>query len=283
MDYTHTAKYPGRLSDVLRSEMHISTGLMNRAKWADNILVNGIPRHTDYRVQPGDTVVLRMEESAPDYPAENGPLTVLYEDDWILAVDKPAGMLIHPSRSCNTGTLANFVAGHYAASGYPAAFHPVTRLDRDTFGVVLIGKNSHVHAALQAGKAQKIYHALVYGCPTEQEGVIDAPIARKPLPSLLREITPQGKPSVTRYRVMEERGSIAKLELIPVTGRTHQLRLHCAYLGCPILGDPQYGNPESLDFSGKFGWNTQALCAYSVTFTHPITEETMMLVSSMDV
>lgn len=283
MDYTHIAQKPGRLSDILRNEMHISTGLMNRAKWAGNILVNGIPQHTDFSVSAGDTVVLRMEEPAPDYPAENGPLTILYEDDWILAVDKPAGMLIHPSRSCNTGTLANFVAGHYAASGHQASFHPVTRLDRDTFGVVLIGKNSHIHAALQSEKTQKLYHALVYGCPGAGEGIIDAPIARKPLPSLLREISPQGKPSVTRYRVLEERDGTAKLELIPVTGRTHQLRLHCAYMGCPILGDPQYGSPASLDFSEKIGWNTQALCAWCVTFTHPITAETMTLVSSMDV
>lgn len=283
MDYTYVSQRAGRLSDILRQDMNISTGLMNRAKWADNILVNGAPQHTDYSVSVGDTVVLRMDEPAPDYPAENGNLTVLYEDDWILAVDKPAGMLIHPSRSCNTGTLANFVAGYYANSGKSAAFHPVTRLDRDTFGVVLIGKNSHIHAALQAGKAQKLYHALVYGCPVEAEGIIDAPLARKPLPSLLREIHPLGKQSITRYRVIEKKAGCTKLALEPITGRTHQLRLHCAYIGCPILGDPQYGNAASQALSNHYGLFTQALCAYSVSFIHPITQEAVVLTSTMDV
>lgn len=283
MDYTYLSQRSGRLSDILRSEMHISTGLMNRAKWAGNILVNGIPQHTDFAVSPGDTVVLRMEEPAPDYPAENGALTILYEDDWILAVDKPAGMLVHPSRSCNAGTLANFVAGYYAKSGQTAAFHPVTRLDRDTFGVVLVAKNSHIHAALQAGKVQKRYHALVFGCPETSEGIIDAPIARKPLPSLLREIHPMGKPSVTRYRVMEERTGCSKLALEPVTGRTHQLRLHCAHIGCPILGDPQYGSDASQVFSASLGLTTQALCAHSISFTHPITGEPITITSTLDV
>lgn len=283
MDYTYLSQRSGRLSDILRSEMHISTGLMNRAKWAGNILVNGIPQHTDFAVSPGDTVVLRMEEPAPDYPAENGPLTILYEDDWILAVDKPAGMLVHPSRSCNTGTLANFVAGYYAKTGQTAAFHPVTRLDRDTFGVVLVAKNSHIHAALQAEKAKKRYHALVYGCPEASEGIIDAPIARKPLPSLLREIHPMGKPSVTRYWTMEEKTYCTKLALEPVTGRTHQLRLHCAHIGCPILGDPQYGSDASQVFSASLGLTTQALCAHSISFAHPITGEPITITSTLDV
>lgn len=283
MDYTYISQRPGRLSDILRQDMHISTGLMNRAKWAGNILVNGVPQHTDYALQTGDTVILRMDEAAPDYPAEAGNLTVLYEDDWILAVDKPAGMLIHPSRSCNTGTLANFVAGYYAQSGKTAAFHPVTRLDRDTFGVVIVGKNSHIHAALQTGKAKKVYHALVYGCPEALEGIIDAPIARKPLPSLLREIHPSGKPSVTHYRVMEQKDRCSKLALEPITGRTHQLRLHCAHMGCPILGDPQYGSEESQAFSEGLGLTTQALCAHSVSFTHPITGQAITIASTLDV
>lgn len=283
MDYTHTARNPGRLSDILRSEMHISTGLMNRAKWSENILVNGVPQHTDYQVSAGDMVILRMEEPEPNYPAENSPLTILYEDDWILAVDKPAGMLVHPSRSCNTGTLANFVAGYYAKTGQTAAFHPVTRLDRDTFGVVLVAKNSHIHAALQAGKVQKRYHALVFGCPEASKGIIDAPIARKPLPSLLREIHPMGKPSVTRYWTMEEKTYCTKLALEPVTGRTHQLRLHCAYIGCPILGDPQYGSAESQALSKAYDLFTQALCAHSISFIHPITEELVTITSTLDV
>ena len=114
------------------------------------------------------------------------------------------------------------------------------------------------------------------------EGVIDAPIDRKPMPSLLREIHPQGKPSVTEYRVLEEGEGYSKVALRPVTGRTHQLRLHCAYVGAPILGDPQYGNEESQAFSAKYGLETQLLCAKSVEFTHPVTGERLMISAQAD-
>ena len=243
MELNHIACAPGRLSHILKAEMHISTGLMNRLKWQDRILVNGQSRHTDFAVQAGDTVTLLLDAPEPDYPAEDGPLTVLYEDDFLLAVDKPAGMLIHPSRAAVTGTLANRVQGYYAKTGQHCAFHPVTRLDRDTFGIVLAAKNPHIHARMNelhaAGAMEKRYHAWVYGGPAETAGVIDAPIARKPLPSLLREIRSDGKPSRTEFTLLERRGQVSKLDLRPVTGRTHQLRLHCAYAGFPILGDPQ--------------------------------------------
>ena len=108
-----TAERTGRLSSFLLKELKMSTGLMNKLKWGDGIRVNGIPQHTNYPVQPGDVITVALEEETPEYPAEDGPLTILYEDDWLLAVDKPSGMLIHPSRAKNTGTLANFVAGFY--------------------------------------------------------------------------------------------------------------------------------------------------------------------------
>ena len=114
-------------------------------------------------------------------------------------------------------------------------------------------------------------------------GIIDAPIARKPLPSLLREVRPEGKPSLTRFRVLERGEESCVLELEPVTGRTHQLRLHCAYMGFPILGDPQYGSPESLTYSEGLGLSSQALCAKSLRFTHPITGEELVLESNMEV
>ena len=142
MEYTCVSQKGGRLSSVLRQEMGLSTGLMNRLKWRSALLVNGEAVRTDYPVAPGDTVTVVMEEEAPAYPAEDVPLTILYEDDFLLAVDKPQGMLIHPSSARNTGTLANAVAGYYLRRGTPGAFHPLTRLDRDTFGVVLIAKNS---------------------------------------------------------------------------------------------------------------------------------------------
>lgn len=279
MELSHTATRQGRLSSFLRGELNMSAGLMNKLKWGDGIRVNGTPAHTDYAVQPGDVITVRLDEPAPEYPAQDGPLTVLYEDAHLLAVDKPAGMLIHPSRVRNEGTLANFVLGYYRRTGQDSAFHPVTRLDRDTFGIVLLAKNSHVHQLLQNSLLRKTYHALVLGGPAEDAGTVSAPIARRPLPSLLREIRPDGKESVTEYRVLERSEKLCKLELHPITGRTHQLRLHCAHLGCPIVGDPQYGTAECMDH----GYSTQALCAKRLEFPHPLTGQPMSLESRMDV
>ena len=283
MELRVTARREGRLSSFLLGELRMSAGLMNKLKWGDAIRVNGLARHTDYPVKPGDVITVALEEETPEYPAEEGPLTILYEDDWLLAADKPAGLLIHPSRAKNSGTLANFVAGYYQKTGQKCAFHPLTRLDRDTFGIVLLAKNSHIHALLQQEKPRKTYHALVFGGPQEDAGTVNAPIARCPLPSLLRKIDPNGKPCTTEYRVLERLEDVSRLELRPITGRTHQLRLHCAYLGCPILGDPQYGTEESSAYSARLGIQTQLLWAKRLEFTHPITGEHMALDSKMSI
>ncbi len=282
MELKHIADREGRLSSFLKGELKMSTGLMNRLKWGDAIQVNGVPQHTDFAVRAGDVITVRLDEPCPEYPAEPGEITVLYEDDHILAVDKPAGMLIHPSHSQNCGTLANLVAGYYARTGQKSAFHPVTRLDRDTFGVVLLAKNSHIHSLLQSARVEKTYHALVFGGPVEDSGVIDAPIARREKPSLLRFISPEGKPSVTEFAVLERLEGTCLLALRPITGRTHQLRLHCAHCGFPILGDPQYGTKESQHVSHQLGYSHQRLCAKTVVFIHPITGESLNITSQME-
>lgn len=283
MELNHTALHEGRLSRILREEMGLSAGLMNRLKWTGALKVNGQSVHTDFPVQPGDTVTAVVEEESPDYPAEDLPLTILYEDDFLLAVDKPQGMLIHPSSARNTGTLANAVAGYYRRTGSTRAFHPLTRLDRDTFGIVLVAKNGYACALLQRSRPRKTYHALTLGGPASDSGIIDAPIARKPLPSLLREVRPDGKPSRTEYRVLERGEALCRLALTPVTGRTHQLRLHCAYMGFPIVGDPQYGSAEALTWAERLGVAGQQLCAKRLELSHPVTGQALVLESGMDV
>lgn len=282
MNLTHRAQREGQLSSFLRGEMKMSSSLMNKLKWGDSIQVNGIPQHTNFPVKPGDLITVSLREKAPEYPAQDGSLTVIYEDDHILVTDKPAGMLIHPSRVRNEGTLANFVAGYYRRTGQNSAFHPVTRLDRDTFGIVLLAKNAHVHSLLQETEIRKTYHAWVFGGPEGESGTIDAPIARRPLPSLLRYVAPEGKPARTEYAVLERSETLCKLKLRPVTGRTHQLRVHCAYMGFPILGDPQYGSPESQALSEALGLQHQMLCARRLEFVHPITGDALRLESQMD-
>ena len=278
MELKHVAARDGRLSSFLRDEMNMSTGLVNRLKWQQKIFVNGIPQHNDYQVKLGDVITVPLDEEEPEFPAEDGPLTILYEDEYLLAVEKPAGMLIHPSRSRFDGTLANFVAGYYRRTGQKSAFHPLTRLDRDTFGIVLLTKNSHIHCLLQMAQVRKTYHALTLGGPTEDRGTIDAPIGRRELPSLLREVRADGKESITEFEVLE-RGKLCKLALHPITGRTHQLRVHCAYMGWPIVGDPQYGGEKAMEY----GWSYQALCAKRLEFDHPVTGEHLILESRMDV
>ena len=284
MELKYTAQRSGRLSSFLRLEMAMSAGLVNRLKWQDRLFVNGIPRHTNYAVVPGDEITVPLNEPVPDYPAEPGPLTVLFEDDHLLAVDKPAGMLIHPSRSTLTGTLANRVLAYYRQSGQACAFHPITRLDRDTFGIVLLAKNAYIHnlfTQLPKDAFQKIYHALVWGGPEAEEGWIDAPIARRPLPSLLRYVNPQGKPSLTRYQVLRRGQDRCLLELQPITGRTHQLRVHCAHMGYPILGDPQYCSAASRQTSDGLGLKSQLLCAKTLSFTHPMTRQPLTIHSQI--
>ncbi len=280
MELRHVAKNEGRLSYILREEMGMSMSLMNKLKWDDRLMVNGVPCHTDYPVKPGDSVIAVLPDPAPEYPAEDGDLTILYEDEDLLAAYKPAGMLIHPSRSCFTGTFANFVLGYYRRTGQSCAFHPITRLDRDTFGVVLLAKNPHIHALmmgkLREGAIKKTYYALVWGTP-DAEGVINAPIARREKPSLLRYVDESGKPCLTTYKLLKSREKCSLLELHPITGRTHQLRVHCAHIGHPILGDPQYGSEVSQQLSREMGIATQALCAGRLDFTHPVTGKEICL------
>ena len=287
MELTHIAQRSGRLSTFLKQELGLSTGLMNKLKWSEKLYVNGIPRHADFSVEIGDVITADLDEPTPDYPAEDGEFTIVYEDEHILVVDKPAGMLIHPSRSRLTGTLANRVIGYYQRTGQSCAFHPITRLDRDTFGIVLLAKNAHIHGILNQfhteGKIQKTYHALVFGGPESDTGIIDAPIARRPLPSLLRYVNQEGKPSRTEFTVLERKEGITKLALRPVTGRTHQLRVHCVHMGYPILGDPQYGSEESQALSAKLGLGSQLLCAKTLRFPHPVTGIQMELTSQLDV
>ena len=287
MELRHIAEREGKLSGFLSRELNMSTGLINRLKYRDGLLVDGVPVHTNYPVTPGQEIRVLLDEETPEYPAEPMKLSILYEDEDLIALDKPAGILIHPSRNRDQGTLANGLAWYYRETGQKCAFHPVSRLDRDTYGVVLLAKNAHIHALMneehRLGRIQKTYHALVYGGPEAETGLIDAPIARLPLPSLLRQVREDGKPSRTEYRVLERRKGTAVLELRPLTGRTHQLRVHCSYMGWPILGGPQYGSESSMALSRRLGLTTQALCAKKLRFFHPMTGREMELVSQLKV
>lgn len=268
MKLTYIVHREARLLSILRQELGLSSTLVKRMKFRHAYLVNGEPQFTNFIVHPGDLVEVNLDEDRPEYPAEEGDLSILYEDEGLIAIDKPAGVIMHPSSSRNTGTLANYLLYYYDRTGQHCAVHPVSRLDRDTFGVVLFAKNSHVHAKMhqlqKEGKIEKIYHAAVVGGPQNDEGFIDAPIARLSPMGMLRGVREDGSPARTRYKVLERRQDRSLLELQPLTGRTHQLRVHCAWMGFPIAGDPQYGKDD-------FGLPYQQLCACSLRFCHPLT------------
>ena len=275
------AQREGKLSTFLHRELRCSSSFINKNKWLDGFYVNGVSQRTNYMVQPGDEIRVPIREPKPDYPAQSGQLDILYEDEAVIAIDKPVGLMMHPSFHRITDTLANYLVGYYEKTGQPCAVHPVSRLDRDTFGVVLLAKNAYTHAILfedmKAGRIQKTYHALTYGCPDPEAGVIDAPIGRLPKPSLLRQVDPAGQAALSAYQVLEKKDGCAHLELKPITGRTHQLRVHCAHIGCPILGDPQYGTEASAAESARRALTYQQLCAVSLAFPHPMSGEVMTI------
>lgn len=203
MQLHHEAGRTGKLLSFLRRELDLSSSLVKRLKWQNAFFVDGQSVHTDHPVFPGNVITVILDEAPPAYPPEDGALDILYEDDALLAVDKPAGVLMHPSFYRDTGTLANQLASYYKKTGQPCAVHPVSRLDRDTFGVVLVAKNAHIHAKmmeqLKARQVHKTYEALVWGHPPD-EGVWDFPIAKKGGQSLLREVHPDGQAAMTRYQ-----------------------------------------------------------------------------------
>ncbi len=280
MRLTHIAQRDGKLLSFLRRELGLSSTLVKRMKFRHAYAVNGQTVFTDFPVKIGDEIAVCMDEDTPEYPAQEGSLSILYEDDALIALDKPAGILMHPSSARNTDTLANYLLYYYQKTGQKCAVHPVSRLDRDTFGVVLLAKNSHIHAKMHAmqrsGQIEKIYHAAVLGAPKTDEGLIDAPIARLSPTGMLRGVREDGKEARTRFRTLNRGNRCSHLELRPLTGRTHQLRVHCAYMGFPILGDPQYGSDD-------FGLPYQQLCAVSLRFCHPLTEKIVEIRSKQSV
>lgn len=278
LNYTAGPMDAGKtLFSVLRYRLNISAGQIKRLKYQTCMLVNGIPVHTDFRVSPGDRIELPLPEEHASFPPEPGSLHILYEDDALIALHKPSGIIIHPSATRNTGTLANQLL-YYLGGG---TVHPVNRLDRDTTGVTVFAKNGYVKSVLtetlRTAKIRKTYHAPVYGRLPGASGVIDLPIDRVSPDSLWRTIREDGQPSRTAYELLEEHGPWALYAFHPLTGRTHQIRLHCMASGAPILGDPVYRTEESAMYSEALGLTTQLLCCVEMTFPHPLTGQSLSI------
>lgn len=283
LHYTATAEDQGKkLFSILRYRLHVSAGQIKRLKYQTVMLVNGQPVHTDYVISPGDEIRLPLPEEFSDFPPEPGDLTVLYEDEAIIAIHKPAGIIMHPSATRNTGTLANQLL-FYLGGG---TVHPVNRLDRDTTGVTVFAKNGYVKSilteTLRLGQIKKTYLAPVFGSLPEEIGVIDLPIDRLTSTSLWRTIREDGQPSRTAYKLLERHGAWNLYAFHPLTGRTHQIRLHCCASGAPILGDPVYCSDDSKAFSDTLGLTVQQLCCTEMTFPHPMTGDSISITARPD-
>ena len=232
---------PTTVKELLRRR-GFSVTLIKQVKYG-GIELNGEVVTVRAEVKPGDTVTVRMpERTSEGIEPMDIPVKVLYEDEYMLAVDKPTNMPTHPSRGNSLPTLANAVMGMY---GGDFVFRSVNRLDRDTSGIVLIAKDQMtsnlLSRAMKAGKFGKKYLCLVDGVPCPSAGLIDAPIERECEGSIKRIVREDGKRALTEYRVLEPREDGAICEITLYTGRTHQIRVHMAYIGHPLTGDYLYG------------------------------------------
>jgi 23S rRNA pseudouridine1911/1915/1917 synthase len=269
--YTYEPELTARqtVEKVLIRDYGYSSRLLRRIKRRGRVTINGRECWLVDEMAPGDRIDVIMPGEAIDCEAVEGPLEILYEDDEILAVNKDADCVTHPTKSHQLDTLANRVAWYWQREGQAAKVRFINRLDRDTTGIVVIAKNNYVHHFVQSerkcDKVVKKYLAFVHGTPPQRAGVIEAPIARTEEDGILRDVIPGGKLCRTRYEVLEDYGEASLLRLVIETGRTHQIRVHLKYLGCPIIGDPLYGDARLLDY----GMTRQALHSAEMILTLP--------------
>lgn len=268
------------LEEVLTGPMGISRRMIQRLTRAAGVLLNGRPPYLKRRVSPGEEVAVRVAtEEDPGLPPVEMELAIVYEDEHLLVIDKPAGLLVHPVRPSGEATLAHGITHHLLQMGVRTRVRPVHRLDRDTSGLLMVAKHAYVHQALDRQLRERglrrRYLAFVEGSEISDEGVIDAPIGSHPRDPNLRAVVPApGDRAVTRFRLRERYGGAALLEVELETGRTHQIRVHMAHVGHPLIGDVRYGaSPRAL--------GRQALHAASLSFRHPLTGNVIELSSPL--
>lgn len=263
------------LQDILTGPMQISRRMIQKLTRSKGILYDGKPTFLKRQVKKGHVVQVAAEVSnRQSLTPEPIPFEILFEDEEILVANKPARINVHPIQPGQTGTLANGVAWHWQQQGVTLPVRPVHRLDRDTSGILLIGKSAfahqHLDRQLRQRELSRVYLALVEGEVQEQTTTLTYPIGKDPRNPAKRKVRQDGDPAVTHFVVRQQLAGTTLLELSLETGRTHQIRVHLAHYGHPVLGDRQYGKPSTLI-------RRQALHASRLSFTHPRTGEAMEL------
>lgn len=273
--YEVSPQQQGRKLGYFLREQGITAGTIKAVKYrGGGFFADGVPVHTDYVVHAGEHVTFSLppEKSTVVQPQEI-PLEILYEDAYAAVVDKPAGLAVHPTLNYPDSTLANGWVFRMRQRGEGEVFRPVNRLDKNTSGLVLCAKSAFAAAAL-SGCAEKEYLALAQGTLPAEEGRIDAPIARRSDSIIGRCVSPDGKPSVTLYRVLASDGRLSLVACRLLTGRTHQIRVHLSWLGNPLAGDTLYGGSDREIAR-------HALHCVSMRFSQPVTGQTVLVHSSM--
>ncbi|HES1193005.1 TPA: RluA family pseudouridine synthase [Streptococcus pyogenes] len=262
-----------RLDKALADLSPLSRGQANDQIKQGLVLVNGQQKKAKYTVQAGDVICFELpKEEVLEYQAQNIPLDIIYEDDALAIINKPQGMVVHPS-----GTMVNALMYHIKdLSSINGVVRPgiVHRIDKDTSGLLMVAKTDAAHQALaeelKAKKSLRKYLAIVHGNLPNDRGMIEAPIGRSEKDRKKQAVTAKGKEAVTRFTVLERFGDYSLVELQLETGRTHQIRVHMAYIGHPVAGDPLYGPRKTLSGHGQF------LHAKTLGLTHPMTGKEMI-------
>ncbi len=263
-----------KVDTLLRKELGLSGTVIRRIKWLpDGILLDGTRVFTSCRVEPGQVLSVRLsdpEVRSGVVPAP-GPLDIVYEDGDLLVVNKAPGVLVHPGTGHFSDTIGNFLMEYYKNQGIEADFHPVHRLDKGTSGLLVVAKHPHAQERLKGqlhtAEFRRTYLAVCLGSPPAEAGEVDAPIGMAEGSILARAVRPDGLPAKTRYQVLKRQGNLTLVRLELVTGRTHQVRVHMAYLGCPLAGDFLYG-VEDPDLIGR-----PALHSWRLEVRQPVTGE----------
>ncbi len=276
-----TADRDGERLDVFLARMDetLSRSRVQRLIADGHVMVDGKTPKASQRLSEGATVAVEMPEpEATDILPEQIPLDILYEDEDVIVVNKARGMVVHPAAGVSRGTLVNALLAHCKdLSGINGALRPgiVHRLDKDTSGVMIAAKNDAAHRSLaeqiQQKTAKRVYWAILTGNIAEEEGVIHGAIGRNPKDrQKMAVVRENGKDATTKFRVLERFGTYTLVECRLMTGRTHQIRVHMAYIGHPVVGDPKYGAKKC-----PFSIEGQALHSKTLMFTHPRTGERM--------